>query len=77
MAPARAGDLRRMPLARQGVKSQALPWVNVNDGKGTTSPSIALYNVNEIPSSVLVAPGTVSRISGVDALEKEFARLLK
>ena len=59
------------------VKSQALPWVNVNDGKGTTSPSIALYNVNEIPSSVLVAPGTVYRISGVDALEKEFARLLK
>ena len=59
------------------VKSQALPWVNVNDGKGNTSPSIALYNINEIPSSVLVASGTVKRISGINALEKELARLLK
>ena len=59
------------------VKSQKLPWVNVNDGKGNTSPSIALYNINEVPSSILVAPGTVSRISGVQGLEKEFARLLK
>ena len=59
------------------VKSQALPWVNVNDGKGNSSPSIALYNVNEIPSSVLVASGTVARISGQKGLEKELARLLK
>lgn len=59
------------------VKSQHLPWVNVNDGKGNTSTAIALYNVNEIPSSVLVAPGTVSRISGYSGLEKELAKLLR
>ena len=32
------------------VKAQKLPWVNVNDGKGTSSISVGLYNVQKIPS---------------------------
>lgn len=32
------------------VKAQKLPWVNVNDGKGTSSMSVGLYNVQKIPS---------------------------
>lgn len=59
------------------VKNQELPWVNVNDGRGARSLSASLYNIVELPSSVLVAPGTVSRISGTAGLEKELARLLR
>ena len=59
------------------VRSQALPWVNVNDGRGAASLSVSLYNVQETPSSVLLAPGSVSRIAGSAGLEKELAKLLR
>ena len=31
------------------VKSQELPWVNVNDGLGASSPAATLYNVTSLP----------------------------
>ena len=37
----------------QVVKSQELPWVNVNDGLGTASRSLFLYNVQRVPCCLL------------------------
>lgn len=39
------------------VKNQNLGWVNVCDSRGTSSPYIPLYNVNEIPLSFFIANG--------------------
>lgn len=39
----------------QTVKSQELPWVNVNDGLGTASGSLYVYNVQAVPAIVLVS----------------------
>lgn len=36
------------------VKSQNLPWINVNDGKGVDSPSVSLYNISAIPEMLVV-----------------------
>lgn len=45
----------------QTVKAQALPWVNVNDGLGTASGSLYAYNIQAVPSIVLVsANGTTT-----------------
>jgi len=32
------------------VRSQGLPWINVNDGYGVQSPAVVAYNVSEIPT---------------------------
>lgn len=32
------------------VRSQELPWINVNDGLGVQSPAVAAYNVDHIPA---------------------------
>ena len=39
------------------VKNQNLPWVNVCDGNGSTSPAIALYNVQALPVSYFIVDG--------------------
>ena len=65
------------PRWAASVKAQDLPWINVNDGLGAASPALTLYNVTQIPSSVLIAEGTVSRIKGAEELRRELARLLK
>lgn len=61
------------------VRNQNLPWVNVCDGLGVASPSVALYNVQQLPSSVLIANKEVSAaaISGERALRAELNKLLR
>ena len=61
------------------VNGQKLPWINVNDGLGAASPSIRLYNLTTVPSSILIADGAVvtTGIQGEAGLRKELSRLLK
>ena len=59
------------------VKAQELPWVNVNDGLGTASRSLALYNVGSLPSSFLISGSGISTIRGEAGLRRELDRLLK
>ena len=39
------------------VRSQNLPWVNVCDGKGTSSPAVLLYNVTKVPVAYFIIDG--------------------
>jgi len=39
------------------VRSQELPWVNVCDGLGTSSASVALYGVTGVPCSYFIVDG--------------------
>lgn len=39
----------------QTVKAQELPWINVNDGLGTASRALYLYNVQHVPACFLVS----------------------
>ena len=61
------------------VRNQNLPWINVCDGLGAACPALGLYNVQSLPSTVLIADGEVSsaNISGEAALRKELSKLLK
>lgn len=61
------------------VKNQQLPWVNVNDGLGTASTSVVLYNVTSIPVSYLIADGELvdDVITDEKALRKVLDKLLK
>lgn len=61
------------------VKAQQLPWINVNDGRGWASGSLALYNVSAVPASFLLVDGEFSSasIAGENALENELKRILK
>lgn len=61
------------------VKAQNLPWINVNDGRGLASSSLATYNVASVPSSFLLTDEgmAVTDLSGGDALQKELQRILK
>ncbi len=52
----------------QVVKAQELPWINVNDGMGTASSSLYLYNVQSIPAAILVSE---NGIQPVGVTEKE------
>lgn len=36
------------------VKSQALPWISVNDGLGVDSPSVVAYNIDHVPSMFVI-----------------------
>jgi len=58
------------------VKAQELPWVNVNDGLGTASPMISVYNLGEVPTTFLIADGEIvtepaSGKEGIRALLKK------
>ncbi len=61
------------------VKSQNLPWINVNDGLGSSSPSLRLYNIEGLPTSLLIADGEIDTndFNGADGLRKELGKLLK
>ena len=37
------------------VRSQNLPWVCVNDGLGISSPAVAAYNLNSIPTMFIIS----------------------
>lgn len=54
------------------VKNQKLPWINVNDGLGTASPAVSLYNVTALPQSFLILNGEIltKKIDSENALRK-------
>ena len=60
------------------VKSQNLPWINVNDGQGAYSPAVSLYGVDTIPAAFLIADGdlVLEPIEGITGLRKELAKRL-
>lgn len=37
------------------VRSQNLPWISVNDGMGISSPAVAAYNINSIPTMFIIS----------------------
>ena len=51
------------------VRSQNLPWINVNDGLGVDSPAVTTYNVNRIPAMFVI--GRDGDILGTDVFEKD------
>lgn len=61
------------------VKNQNLPWINLCDGLGTACPAVALYNLEQIPATFVIANGELldSQIGGEKALRKELDKLLK
>lgn len=62
------------------VKSQELPWINVCDGLGVTSRVIGLYNLQELPTSILIADGAIAEgpVEGsLDGLRKQISKLLR
>lgn len=61
------------------VNGQNLPWINVNDGKGLDSTAPAIYNVQELPTTIMIVDGQISTasIKGEAGLRKELARILR
>ena len=61
------------------VKAQQLPWINVNDGMGAASTAVSLYNVRQLPQSILISDGEIveSTISGEAGLRRALDRLLR
>lgn len=61
------------------VKNQKLEWINVNDGLGTASSILGVYNVTELPTSYLLLDGHLAdeNIAGTDNLKKILRRELK
>lgn len=61
------------------VKNQALPWINVCDGYGAASPAVRLYNLQTLPSTILIANDEISsaKIDSEVSLRRELAKLLK
>ena len=57
------------------VRSQNLPWINVNDGLGAASSAVFLYQVDTLPTTFLLAEGNLS--NGGKDLDKELARILQ
>lgn len=47
----------------QTVKAQELPWVNVNDGLGTASGSLYVYNVQRVPAIMLVSQDGITPVA--------------
>lgn len=45
------------------VKDQELPWINVNDGLGTASRSLYLYNLQSVPACVLVSDAGITPVA--------------
>ena len=67
------------PEWASAVLAQKLPWINVNDGKGSASPAVITYGVADLPYSFLIVDGEVytGQITGVDGLRKVLAQKLK
>jgi len=61
------------------VRSQELPWVNVNDGLGSASPVVTLYNITSLPKAYLILDGKIidRKIEGEKALRRELDKVLK
>ena len=61
----------------QVVKAQELPWVNVNDGLGTASSSLYVYNVQRVPAFLLVSDEGIKPVANEKELRRELDRQLK
>lgn len=61
------------------VKNQKLPWINVCDSQGASSPLITLYNLASLPSVYLISDGDLVSPDKVTSSEvsKAVASLLK
>ncbi len=51
------------------VRSQGLPWINVNDGLGVQSPAVSAYNVNHVPSMFVI--DRAGNLMATDVFEKD------
>ena len=56
------------------VKEQALPWVNVCDGRGAQSPYVLQYNLSALPLAYIISDGTL--VDGQVVDEKSLRKLL-
>ena len=56
------------------VKGQKLPWINVCDSRGGTSPYVTLYNLAAVPSIFVISDGELVDAEIVD--EASFSRLI-
>ena len=61
------------------VRSQDLPWVNVNDGLGAASPAVTHYNITSLPQAFLIIDGKIldRKVEGEKALRRELDKALK
>lgn len=52
------------------VKSQKLPWININDGRGLSSSIVSMYNIVALPQNFLILDGEIydKEINGDKAL---------
>ena len=61
----------------QTVKAQELPWINVNDGLGTASGSLYAFNVQSIPSMLLLSADGTEFIPGERQLRAKLEKQLR
>ena len=61
------------------IKEQNLPWINVCDGLGSSSPYTLLYNIGALPATFIIADGELVDGEAVDekSLRKLIEKLLK
>ena len=61
------------------VKGQNLPWTNVCDSRGSSSPYVSVYNLSALPSAFIIADGELVDGKVVDeaSLKKLLNDLLK
>lgn len=58
----------------QVVKQQNLPWINVCDGLGASSPYVGIYNIPALPATFIIADGEL--VDGQVVDEKSLRKLL-
>lgn len=62
------------------VRSQNMPWINVCDIRGASSPHVLQYNVQSLPTAVFIVDGQIAMDSGVTdaaSMKKFLAKILK
>lgn len=61
----------------QVVKSQDLPWINVNDGLGTASRSLFTFNVASVPAMLILSESGMEAASSEKQLRTKLDKVLK
>ena len=56
------------------LKEQNLPWINVCDGLGASSPYVLLYNIGALPATYIISNGDL--VDGEVVDEKSLRKLL-
>lgn len=61
------------------VKSQELPWINVCDGLGASSPALLAYRINQLPCSFVIVDGALTdeTVTGESGLRRLLQQKLK